>query len=621
MQLPWYRLEGLRPRRSWLWGLLALPALAQLVLLAVAFARRYVYPYDLEWMEGGMLTHALQLAEGRSIYRAPSVEFIPYLYTPLYPALLAGLGQIFGLTYQLGRAISIVSTVLVLAFAARAVTREAGAAGGSRGATAAALGLRGPARVGAACALGLFAACFPWVECFYDLVRGDSLFLAMGVGGLLALRAWAPLSSTRGRGFLHARVAAAAAILALSFFAKQTGVLFVAAGGAALVLMNWRAVPLFVAVAGAIGLGGSALLSRATGGWSWVYTFQVHQNHDTHMPRFWESFGHILGHFPVLSALVALGLAVVAIYASAYRRLPAGGAGFLYWAWMFACGTVIGAIGWSTQWAVFNAFIPAMALGAIAAGAAVVPMAAAIAELPWPARSEARAAQVAAALVLVLLGGQLLAARWDPRWSANVGDRDARAGRPQIWSVSASVKAFVPTAKDRAAGDRLVARLVAIDGDVFFPSHPWYPRLAGKRATFAHRIGVKDVTYELPCQVVPRSITLRARPGRKGAPSAATSVLLPCLRRGPELPAAARRIAGLEDAARTGRFAAVVLDHGESLGDYPGLGGVYRLSERLPGDASPRVFSGKPTAPGVIYRRPAPAAPAAPAPPAPPPTN
>ena len=55
-------------------------------LLVYVFARRFVYPYDLEWMEGGMLAHALRLADGQPLYAPPSVDFIPYLYTPGYPA-------------------------------------------------------------------------------------------------------------------------------------------------------------------------------------------------------------------------------------------------------------------------------------------------------------------------------------------------------------------------------------------------------------------------------------------------------------------------------------------------------------------------------------------------------
>ena len=91
------------------WTALALPALYQIILLCTAIGGRVAYPYDLEWMEGGMLHHALRIQEGRGIYGPPSTDFIPYLYTPLYPSVLALFGGIFGLTYALGRAVSILS--------------------------------------------------------------------------------------------------------------------------------------------------------------------------------------------------------------------------------------------------------------------------------------------------------------------------------------------------------------------------------------------------------------------------------------------------------------------------------------------------------------------------------
>src|SRR6185369_16069281 len=93
------------------WLLLALPALYQIGLLVEAIAGRVCYPYDLEWMEGGMLHHALRIRLGEGIYAPPSVDFIPYLYTPLYPTLLALFGGPSGPSYLLGRAVSVAGLV------------------------------------------------------------------------------------------------------------------------------------------------------------------------------------------------------------------------------------------------------------------------------------------------------------------------------------------------------------------------------------------------------------------------------------------------------------------------------------------------------------------------------
>ena len=125
---PWaHRLVGALP-----WLVIALPALYQLFLLSVAITARITYPYDLEWMEGGMLHHALRIQNGEGIYVPPSIDFIPYLYTPLYPSLLAMLGGAFGLTYTLGRAISVLSLIGIAIIGALQIAGRATSTGGAR---------------------------------------------------------------------------------------------------------------------------------------------------------------------------------------------------------------------------------------------------------------------------------------------------------------------------------------------------------------------------------------------------------------------------------------------------------------------------------------------------------
>jgi hypothetical protein len=256
----------------------------------------------------------------------------------------------------------------------------------------------------------------------------------------------------------------------------------------------------------------------------------VHQQHDTNIDRFWKSFGLIFGHFPLLTAVVVLGLVVVAVARARGGRLPAGAEGFLYWTFMLACGSIIGALGWATQWAHWNAYIPALTFGGIAAGAALVPLADAL--RGWPALA-----------AVLLLDAQLLLAHWSPA-------------------------PLVPNRADRAAGDALIARLAAIPGDVFIPSHPWYAHLAGK-PTFTHRMGILDVTYE-------------GGPDKK------------------PLPPRAKVVEGLQDALAHGRFGAVVLDDRVQLWELPGLTEGYRPEQLLVG-AAPRVVSGAPTVPRSIW--------------------
>ena len=66
------------------WSLLTLLVLGFLTLLLVVGLSRIGYPYELEWMEGGSLQNVQRVVGGESIYVEPSIDFVPFLYTPLY---------------------------------------------------------------------------------------------------------------------------------------------------------------------------------------------------------------------------------------------------------------------------------------------------------------------------------------------------------------------------------------------------------------------------------------------------------------------------------------------------------------------------------------------------------
>ncbi len=450
-------LSGAAPKASgWarlaMW-LLLIPGVGHLLLLCVAMFSRLGFPYDLEWMEGGLLTHAQRIADGAGIYVEPSVDFIPFLYTPLYPGLIGMLSPLFGISYGVGRALSIAATFGTCLLLVLMVRREATES------------TRKLAYVGGVSAVGFYAATYPWVEGWYDLVRADSLFLLMVIGGLYGLRNWSRAPGMEG----VAKLACAAALLGLSFFAKQTGVLFVAVGGFLVLILNWRRVPIYVAVTALIGLGGTWLLNKMSAKWFWIYIYKTHQHHDFNMDRFYKSFGNILWHFPLMTALIAVALLFLLATLIAKKRLPAEARGLALWTPVYAVSVLVGAIGWGTEFAHFNAYIPAMLFGALCAGLAVPSIAGCLAlwkssqsedTSPWPLR-----AGLAAALVLA---ADLGLSVWNPR-------------------------PFIPSEAEYKAGTQLVHTIRDVEGDVFIPYHPWYAHLAGKK-TYVHLMGLRDMT-------------------------------------------------------------------------------------------------------------------------------
>jgi hypothetical protein len=520
----WHRIA-----RIALWVVLALPALYQIGLLIVTIGGRFSYPYDLEWMEGGMLHHAQRIREGVGIYVAPSVDFIPYLYTPLYPSVLALLGGAFGVSYPVGRAVSILALIGIAATAALQIPSRSHEHP-----------RRGPAWLGVALGLGLFAAAYPISEGWYDLVRADTLFLMLVTVGIGALPRWC----TTGEGIAgHAQVGAAAVILTLAFFCKQTGFVYVAYGGGMVLVLSWRRVPAYVAVAGLLGLGGTWLMQTATDGWFWTYISEIHRAHDFNMERFWKSFWYILwrtdGH-PVLGAPITLvviaSLTLVGVTRWKKQVLVPQARPLLIWSSVFAVSVVVGAIGWGTEFAHFNAYIPAQLHGALAAGAAI-PAVFACVRLWWDDRPHAEWVSTGASAAVALpLAITCLTAAWSP-------------------------SKFVPTDRDVAAGDRLIARLRSLEGEVWMPSHPWYLYMAGKTPR-VHRMGIKDVTVRKP-----------------------------------------RAIEGLDDALNKKGFAAIVLDNADlhNREGFSPLHRNYRAAQRLPDNERPRVYTGARVVPDEIW--------------------
>jgi hypothetical protein len=415
-------------------------------VLARTFALRLSYPLDLEWMEGGTLTHALRLSRGEPLYAEPSVDFVSFLYTPFYPAVLCALSKVFGLSYALGRAVSILSfagALALLVAAVRAVVRPYESE--ELRAVAVAAGLLGAAAV---------CLAFPFCGAFYDLVRCDSLWLLLVSAGLYACAP--PARSTT-------RILLGALLLALAFFTKQTAAPFMVAAAASVALTSGVKRGL---VLGAVAFGATAagiLIGQSlTDGWFWIYIYRLHQGHETLPGRIWPETPRVLleyGFVLLLPIAACFPLSVIR------RRLSKA---VLHWALMAGAGLATSAVASATQGAYDNAYIPAVYFGALLSAACVVEAAALTAGL------KGATARMAGLLGLALLSGHA-AIRWlDP-------------------------SPHVPSAQDRAEARRLLDYLTEQGPGIFVPCHPFYNVLAGGRGHL-HVMGINDV-YSWPRRI------------------------------------------------------------------------------------------------------------------------
>jgi hypothetical protein len=215
-------------------------------MFVLVVARRFSYPYELEWMTGSILDHIERLRSGQPLYTEPSLDWTPFLYPPLY-YWLAHVPS-----FQACRLLSLAATLGQGACVWRLARRN--------GATAA----------WSAIAMGLFFACFGLVGFYYDLERCDSLFVSIMTFGVVLLL------ETRTVG----RAALAGAVFGLGFFAKQPALLFSLSAGAALLLRRPKRLGIvFLALAGLVIGGGSAWWTKRTGGWFYFYVFRMPAAH------------------------------------------------------------------------------------------------------------------------------------------------------------------------------------------------------------------------------------------------------------------------------------------------------------------------------------------------------
>lgn len=242
----------------------ALVLLVDLILVALvawklrpiveAMSVRIQYPGDIEWMEGATLVSALRVHDGLSIYGQPALDYIPFIYPPLYAAAVGALGHLFTLGYPLARTLS---ALCALGAAVNAViaARQEGASWGT----------------GVLCA-GLFWLCWDEGGTFYDLVRTDSISLFLLSSAIVLGRAKSPIP--------------AGVILAVAFAAKQHAAIF------GLPMLIWRYrhhgkedAKRFALASAGTALAFTAVMTAATRGGFWTWLVSVPALHGVRPER------------------------------------------------------------------------------------------------------------------------------------------------------------------------------------------------------------------------------------------------------------------------------------------------------------------------------------------------
>jgi hypothetical protein len=412
---------------------------------------RIGYPFELEWLEGGAVSIVQRVDAGHALYVQPSLHYVAWPYPPLYFWLSGAVAQVTGVGFLALRIVSLTASLGTFAVIFALVRSDT------------------RDRVAGLCAVGVFAATFRLTGAWLDIGRVDSLFLLLLLSAVLVARR---ASSWR-------RGVPVGVLLFLAFFTKQTALV------AALPLLAWLLVRRPRVGASALAtlvvlvVGSTLLMNAVSHGWYGYYVF----GELGHQPVAWRwvtaFWGHDLVH-PLGIALLVGAAGVLGRWASR-RQGP-----FRPDVLGFDLAVVLGLVG--ASW-----------VGRLHSGGwddVLIPAAAAVALLVGHAGAALRRATPPRRrwLVTALLAGPLVV---------------------QLGQLRYSLSAQIPTAADRQAGDRLVATLRQLPGQVVVLDHPWYAAMAGK-APSAHEEAIYEVLRSgdgrgrtALLQDLPRAVTSR----------------------------------------------------------------------------------------------------------------
>ena len=399
---------------DWIRGVLSVLLGATLLAYLAAFlgisVARILYPYPLDDLEDVALTEVQRILAGQPIYVAPTLEYVPLIYGPVYFYLSAAIASVTGPGFGSLRLVATLASAASMACAALLVRRETGS-------PAAAL-----------LAAGLLAATYPLVNGAMSAGRTDSTCIFFLLAMLYVIRP-APRVAWWA-------VGASGALAGLALLTKQSSIPVVLAALVYLVCVAPRQVRAFV-LAACVTVGvPMVLLSAQSDGWALFYLWDLPRRHELRpdlLSTFWRAdvlpymtVALLFGPVFLIARALARDWKVILFYALVTASMLAS-------AWAPRAN-----IGGAR-----NVLLPAYAMLAILAGLGLHE---AVAQLRSSNRANTRAFGAYALLVGLF---QCLVLVYGPR-------------------------AMAPYRSDLWADERMANKLAELQGSIFAPSYGGY---------------------------------------------------------------------------------------------------------------------------------------------------
>ncbi len=259
------------------WGACIVMAIWFIGVYSVSAFIRLYYPFELEWMEGGMVDHVVRVLQGLPLYQEPSFAFTPFIYPPLYFYLAAGVAKLVGIGFFALRLVSVCASIgnfILLFVLAFRETRRPG------------LSLLAP---------GLFSATYVLSGSWMDIGRVDSLMLFFVLLSFVFMR-----TAKRWMSWALAGLCAT-----LAFYTKQSVWLLYVPIVIYLVFTVRKQAFIFIASGGVVTTILFLLANIFSKGWFYYYMVTLPERHE------WERF--MVWSFWLKDLFVPLGIGCVLI--------------------------------------------------------------------------------------------------------------------------------------------------------------------------------------------------------------------------------------------------------------------------------------------------------------------
>lgn len=221
-----------------------------LITFLVVAIPRFLYPYELLWMEGSILDQLWRIMANKPLYCKPSIEYVPWLYQPFYYYVTSVFTSITGLSFITARIPSLISTIAICVILYKVVRKET------------------DSLHYAIIAVGLFIGAYGKIGYCLEAARVDTLFATLLLVSIVTIYY---CKSTLGLLF-------GVLALILSYFTKQTALLFAPAIAFYLfVARGWKVSLVFSAVFSLLLLLGTFSLDSIYNGWYHYYAILIPQ--------------------------------------------------------------------------------------------------------------------------------------------------------------------------------------------------------------------------------------------------------------------------------------------------------------------------------------------------------